>query len=107
MENGRRKAYTAMNFGVSTTDYAKRFADNNTRWCINKWRFKCDRNPRRTADQGGGESLLAEPVPRDTLVWTSRACKRVWTRYWISSNKEVAAPRSGFGCGAAPLPSAR
>jgi uncharacterized protein GlcG (DUF336 family) len=29
MENARRKAYTAMTFKVSTTDYAKRFADNN------------------------------------------------------------------------------
>ncbi len=29
MENARRKAYTAMSFRVSTTDYAKRFADNN------------------------------------------------------------------------------
>ncbi len=29
MENARRKAYTAMAFRVSTTDYAKRFADNN------------------------------------------------------------------------------
>jgi uncharacterized protein GlcG (DUF336 family) len=29
MENARRKAYTAMSFKVSTTDYAKRFADNN------------------------------------------------------------------------------
>jgi uncharacterized protein GlcG (DUF336 family) len=29
MENARRKAYTAMSFKTSTTDYAKRFADNN------------------------------------------------------------------------------
>jgi uncharacterized protein GlcG (DUF336 family) len=29
MENARRKAYTAVSFRVSTTDYAKRFADNN------------------------------------------------------------------------------
>lgn len=29
MENARRKAYTAMSFRVSTTDYAKRYADNN------------------------------------------------------------------------------
>jgi uncharacterized protein GlcG (DUF336 family) len=29
MENARRKAYTAMSFSTSTTDYAKRFADNN------------------------------------------------------------------------------
>lgn len=29
MENARRKAYTALSFRVSTTDYAKRFADNN------------------------------------------------------------------------------
>jgi uncharacterized protein GlcG (DUF336 family) len=29
MENARRKAYTAMSFRTSTTDYAKRFADNN------------------------------------------------------------------------------
>jgi uncharacterized protein GlcG (DUF336 family) len=29
MENARRKAYTAMAFKVSTTDYAKRYADNN------------------------------------------------------------------------------
>jgi uncharacterized protein GlcG (DUF336 family) len=29
MENARRKAYTAMSFKVSTTDYAKRFADGN------------------------------------------------------------------------------
>jgi uncharacterized protein GlcG (DUF336 family) len=29
LENARRKAYTAMTFKVSTTDYAKRFADNN------------------------------------------------------------------------------
>jgi uncharacterized protein GlcG (DUF336 family) len=29
MENARRKAYTAMTFKASTTDYAKRFADNN------------------------------------------------------------------------------
>jgi uncharacterized protein GlcG (DUF336 family) len=29
MENARRKAYTAMSFKVSTTEYAKRFADNN------------------------------------------------------------------------------
>ena len=29
MENARRKAYTAMSFCVSTTEYAKRFADNN------------------------------------------------------------------------------
>jgi uncharacterized protein GlcG (DUF336 family) len=29
MENARRKAYTAMSFRASTTEYAKRFADNN------------------------------------------------------------------------------
>jgi uncharacterized protein GlcG (DUF336 family) len=29
MENARRKAYTAMRFKVSTTEYARRFADNN------------------------------------------------------------------------------
>ena len=29
MENARRKAYTAMSFRVSTTEYAQRFADNN------------------------------------------------------------------------------
>jgi uncharacterized protein GlcG (DUF336 family) len=29
MENARRKAYTALSFRVSTTEYAKRFADNN------------------------------------------------------------------------------
>jgi uncharacterized protein GlcG (DUF336 family) len=29
MENARRKAYTAMSFRTSTTEYAKRFADNN------------------------------------------------------------------------------
>jgi uncharacterized protein GlcG (DUF336 family) len=29
MENARRKAYTAMAFRISTTDYAKRYADNN------------------------------------------------------------------------------
>jgi uncharacterized protein GlcG (DUF336 family) len=29
MENARRKAYTAMNFGIPTAEYAKRFADNN------------------------------------------------------------------------------
>src|SRR5689334_20791953 len=29
MENARRKAYTAMSFRTSTTDYAKRYADNN------------------------------------------------------------------------------
>ena len=29
MENARRKAYTAMTFKVSTTEYAKRYADNN------------------------------------------------------------------------------
>jgi uncharacterized protein GlcG (DUF336 family) len=29
MENARRKAYTAMTFKVSTTEYAKRFTDNN------------------------------------------------------------------------------
>ena len=29
VENARRKAYTAMSFRQSTTDYAKRFADNN------------------------------------------------------------------------------
>jgi uncharacterized protein GlcG (DUF336 family) len=29
MENARRKAYTAMSFKTSTTEYAKRFADNN------------------------------------------------------------------------------
>lgn len=29
LENARRKAYTALSFRVSTTDYAKRFADNN------------------------------------------------------------------------------
>jgi uncharacterized protein GlcG (DUF336 family) len=29
MENARRKAYTAMNFRIPSSDYAKRFADNN------------------------------------------------------------------------------
>src|ERR1700722_14554826 len=29
MENARRKAYTAMTFRSSTSDYAKRYADNN------------------------------------------------------------------------------
>ena len=29
MENARRKAYTARTFRVSTTEYAKRYADNN------------------------------------------------------------------------------
>ena len=29
MENARRKAYTAMTFRTSTTEYAKRYADNN------------------------------------------------------------------------------
>lgn len=29
MENARRKAYTAMTFKTSTTEYAKRYADNN------------------------------------------------------------------------------
>jgi uncharacterized protein GlcG (DUF336 family) len=29
MENARRKAYTAMTFRTSTTEYAKRWADNN------------------------------------------------------------------------------
>jgi uncharacterized protein GlcG (DUF336 family) len=29
MENARRKAYTAMSFKTPTTEYAKRFADNN------------------------------------------------------------------------------
>ena len=29
LENARRKAYTAMSFRLSTTEYAKRFADNN------------------------------------------------------------------------------
>jgi len=29
MENARRKAYTARTFRVSTTDYAKRYAENN------------------------------------------------------------------------------
>jgi len=29
MENARRKAYTALSFRMSTTDYAKRYADNN------------------------------------------------------------------------------
>jgi uncharacterized protein GlcG (DUF336 family) len=29
MENARRKAYTAMSFRTSTTEYAKRFADDN------------------------------------------------------------------------------
>ena len=29
VENARRKAYTAMSFRVSTTEYAQRFADNN------------------------------------------------------------------------------
>jgi uncharacterized protein GlcG (DUF336 family) len=30
MENARRKAYTALSFRVSTTAYAKRFADNDS-----------------------------------------------------------------------------
>jgi uncharacterized protein GlcG (DUF336 family) len=29
MENARRKAYTAMTFKVSTTEYSKRYVDNN------------------------------------------------------------------------------
>ena len=29
LENARRKAYTAMSFRTATSDYAKRFADNN------------------------------------------------------------------------------
>ena len=29
MENARRKAYTAMNFRIPSSDYAKRYADNN------------------------------------------------------------------------------
>jgi len=29
MENARRKAYTALSFRVPTSDYAKRYADNN------------------------------------------------------------------------------
>lgn len=29
MENARRKAYTALSFRVSTTEYAKRFASDN------------------------------------------------------------------------------
>jgi uncharacterized protein GlcG (DUF336 family) len=29
VENARRKAYTALSFHISTTEYAKRFADNN------------------------------------------------------------------------------
>jgi len=29
MENARRKAYTALSFRVATSDYAKRYADNN------------------------------------------------------------------------------
>jgi uncharacterized protein GlcG (DUF336 family) len=29
VENARRKAYTALSFRISTTEYAKRFADNN------------------------------------------------------------------------------
>jgi uncharacterized protein GlcG (DUF336 family) len=29
MENARRKAYTARTFRISTTEYAKRYADNN------------------------------------------------------------------------------
>lgn len=29
VENARRKAYTALSFRTSTTEYAKRFADNN------------------------------------------------------------------------------
>jgi uncharacterized protein GlcG (DUF336 family) len=29
MENARRKAYTARTFRMSTTEYAKRYADNN------------------------------------------------------------------------------
>jgi len=29
MENARRKAYTAMNFRIPSSEYAKRFADNN------------------------------------------------------------------------------
>ena len=29
LENARRKAYTAMTFKASTTEYAKRYADNN------------------------------------------------------------------------------
>jgi hypothetical protein len=33
MENARRNAYTAMNFGIPTTEHAKRFADNNPVVC--------------------------------------------------------------------------
>src|SRR6516165_6481774 len=29
MENARRKAYTALSFRTATSDYAKRYADNN------------------------------------------------------------------------------
>jgi uncharacterized protein GlcG (DUF336 family) len=29
MENARRKAYTALTFRIPTTEYAKRYADNN------------------------------------------------------------------------------
>jgi uncharacterized protein GlcG (DUF336 family) len=29
MENARRKAYTALSFRTPTSDYAKRYADNN------------------------------------------------------------------------------
>jgi uncharacterized protein GlcG (DUF336 family) len=29
MENARRKAYTALTFRIATSDYAKRYADNN------------------------------------------------------------------------------
>ena len=30
MKNARRKAYTALSFRISTTEYAKRFADNDS-----------------------------------------------------------------------------
>ena len=29
MENARRKAYTALSFSTATSEYAKRYADNN------------------------------------------------------------------------------
>jgi hypothetical protein len=49
MENARRKAYTARSFRTSTTAYAKRFADNDSRHCqINLSRSKKARS--RTRD---------------------------------------------------------
>jgi uncharacterized protein GlcG (DUF336 family) len=38
-ENARRKAYTAMSFRTSTTDYAKRFA-TTIPWCVSRSRCR-------------------------------------------------------------------